>query len=104
MILTKQRVESIEPGARDVFAWDDRLAGFGVRVKPSGARSYLIQYRNSQGRSRRMTVGRHGVLTPDEARTRAKKLLAKVTDGNDPAGTGRPTARRRRLPSFATAT
>ncbi|MCH7931495.1 MAG: tyrosine-type recombinase/integrase, partial [Proteobacteria bacterium] len=86
MILTKQRVESIEPGARDVFAWDDRLAGFGVRVKPSGTRSYVIQYRNSQGRSRRMTVGRHGVLTPDEARTRAKKLLAKVTDGNDPAG------------------
>ena len=86
MKLTKRRVEGIKPGTCDAFAWDDALAGFGVRVKPSGVRSYVIQYRNRPGRSRRVTIGRHGTLTPDEARQRAKKLLAAVADGGDPAG------------------
>ena len=53
--ITKKRVESIKPGDRDVFEWDDELRGFGVRIKPSGVRSYIIQYRNRFGRSRRQT-------------------------------------------------
>ena len=62
--LTKKRVESIKPTDRDSFQWDDELRGFGVRVKASGARSYVIQYRNRHGRSRRLTIGAHGRLTP----------------------------------------
>ncbi len=85
MKLTKQRVEKINPGEGDTITWDDGLTGFGVRVKPSGVRSYLVQYRSAQGRSRRVTLGRHGVLTLDEARRRAKKLLGVVADGGDPA-------------------
>jgi hypothetical protein len=74
--LTKRAVERIRPEPkRDVVVWDQELRGFGVRGKPSGARSYLVQYRNAYGRSKRLTIGKHGVLTPDQARRQAKKLL-----------------------------
>jgi integrase len=84
--ITKRLVESIKPGAGDVFAWDDELRGFGVRVKPSGVRSYLVQYRNQHGRSKRLTIGAHGRLTSEEARREARLILAGVERGKDPAG------------------
>ena len=70
---------------RDVVLWDSRVAGFGLRVKPSGAKSYILQYRNAGGRSRRYTIARAGELTPDEARGMAEKLRGKIRDGADPA-------------------
>lgn len=84
--LTKRAVDSIEPAMEgDVFHWDDALPGFGLRVKPSGTKSYLIQYRNRHGRSRRLTLGRHGVLTVEEARADARQKLASAARGEDPA-------------------
>lgn len=70
--ITKRQVEGMKPAASDVFAWDDELRGFGVRVKPSGLRSYVVQYRNAHGRSKRMTIGEHGRLTAEEARKQAR--------------------------------
>ena len=61
------------------------LPGFGVRVLASGTRSYLVQYRNHRGRSRRVSLGRHGTLTPAEARGAARKLLLEAKLGSDPA-------------------
>ncbi len=85
MKITVRTVEKIQPGPRDVFAWDEALTGFGVRVKPSGKKSYLIQYRNKEGRSRRMTICKTNVLTPAEAREMALQKLAEVARGGDPA-------------------
>lgn len=83
--LTVRTVESVVPGSSDIFLWDTDLTGFGLRVKPTGLKTYFIQYRTKGGTSRRYTIGRHGVLKPEEARTRALKLLASIADGKDPA-------------------
>jgi integrase len=86
MKLTKRALDALKPSpAHDVFLWDDELPGFGVRIKSSGIRSFIVQYRNSSGASRRMTLGKFGVLTPDEARKIAKLVLADAARGGDPA-------------------
>ncbi|MGO8844170.1 MAG: tyrosine-type recombinase/integrase [Methylocella sp.] len=85
--LTKRFVDSLKPNHNglDLFAWDSELRGFGVRMKPSGSASYLVQYRTAQGRTRRYAFAKVGTLTPDEARTKAKRLLVEVGSGNDPS-------------------
>lgn len=83
--LTQAHISKLRSGNCEVVVWDDDLPGFGIRVKPSGVKSFLIQYRNNGGRSRRLTLGRYGKLTPDEARKRAKKEFAAILDGADPA-------------------
>lgn len=82
--ITKRLVESCEASGRDYFLWDDDLQGFGLRVFASGRRSYLVQYRKD-GRSRRVTIGSHGRLTPEEARKEARILLGDVARGENPA-------------------
>jgi integrase len=61
------------------------VRGFGLRIKTTGVRSFMVQYRNSSGISRRVTLGRVGVLTVDQARALAKRALADVIKGGDPA-------------------
>jgi integrase len=99
--ITKRRVENLPVGERDMFLWDSELRGFGLRVKPSGVRSYLIQYRNRHGRSRRLTIGKHGRLTAEEARRRARLLLAEVEHGSDPAADRAADRRAETLAKFA---
>jgi integrase len=84
--LTKRAIDATKPASnRDVFRWDTELRGFGLRVKPTGVKSFIIQYRTMTGISRRVTIGQHGRLTPDEARTQAKIQLGRVARGDDPA-------------------
>jgi hypothetical protein len=70
---------------RDVFVWDTELRGFGVRAKPSAAKTFLIQYRNIEGWTRRLVLGQYGVLTPESARHLARQKLTAVAEGADPA-------------------
>ena len=62
------------------------MPGFGVRVKPAGVRSYIVQYRDRQtGDSRRKTIGQHGpLLTFHKAREQARIILAEALNGRDP--------------------
>jgi integrase len=84
--LTKRTVDALKPRpGRDLVVFDSEVSGFGVRVKSSGRKSYLIQYRNAGGRSRRLTIAGHGRMTADEARDEAKQLLAAADRGQDPA-------------------
>ena len=83
--ITKRAVDALqcERGKDRTFLWDDALSGFGVAAFPSGKKVYVVQFRQN-GRSRRMAVADHGRMTPDEARSQAKKLLGAVESGTDP--------------------
>jgi hypothetical protein len=85
--LTKRTVDAIrpDPAGREIFVWDDGLRGFGVRMMPSGAASYLVQYRTAEGRTRRLRIGKIGTLTPDEAREIARDKLVAAAKGADPS-------------------
>ena len=63
---------------------DSELRGFGIRILPSGAHSYFVRYRRG-GQRRRISLGSHGTLIPEQARARAIQLLARVGAGEDPA-------------------
>lgn len=85
MKITNTSVKNIEPpetGYRIVY--DDRLQGFGLRVTASGVRSYIAEDRVN-GKTRRVTLGRHGTITADQARADAKNKLAAMSGGTDPA-------------------
>jgi integrase len=87
--LTKRFVESVKPDAKAVVVFDDGkpgIPGFGLRVLPSGVRSYFLQYRNKEGRLRWFTIGKHGKVTVDEARKKAGQIHAAVASGKDPSG------------------
>jgi len=81
--LTKRTVDALQPGTPDYFVWDDDLAGFGLRVWPTGRKVYVAQYR-AAGRTRRVKIGGHGALTVEEARKLAKGILGDVAKGEDP--------------------
>lgn len=87
--ITKRSVDALVPVERAFIAFDPDLAGFGVRVMPTGAKSYVVEYRPHGGgrgvSKRRVTIGKVGALTPDQARKAAADMLAKVRLGADPA-------------------
>ena len=75
------------PQPAEYSVWDSKLPGFGVRVRPTGAKSFIVVYRAGVGRgapSRRFTIGAVGKLAPEAARTRAKQILYAVAHGRDP--------------------
>lgn len=78
MRLTKRTVDATQPGNKDVIIWDAELRGFGLRIKPSGAKIFLVQYRDESRRTRRLSIGRYGVLTVEQAR--ALKRMAELVD------------------------
>lgn len=79
--VNKRSVDALEPGKE---LWDVELKGFGVRARGS-SKTFVLMCR-ADGRQRRLTIGRYGVLTSDEARKEAKRLLGRVASGKDPAG------------------
>ena len=95
--LTKRTVDALEPEAKDYFVWDTLIAGFGVRIMPSGAKTYQAQYRKG-GRTRRISLGRHGTLTVEQARLLAKEVLGDVAKGKNPA---EDIAQHRKAPTVA---
>jgi integrase len=85
--ITKKAVDALHAGDRDRYGWDDEIRGFGVKVTPRGRKVYLYQYRYPRGRAgrtRRVSIGAHGNLAPDQARRRARSLAAAVAEGRDP--------------------
>ena len=89
--LTKSSIDQLSVTNRDTIYWDEGLPGFGLRVKTTGVKSFVVQYRNRQtGRSNRKTLGRYGpTLSFHAARDLARSLLAEVVRGEDPVANAR---------------
>jgi integrase len=86
--ITKRTVDALQSKGSEFTAWDDTVSGFGVRVRPTGAKSYVVVYRAGAGRGspvRRYTIAAVGKITPEIARARAKAILGAVVHGHDPA-------------------
>ena len=85
--ITKRAVDDVSPSPSDQFVWDTELKGFGLKVTPAGNKVYILQYRTGGRRSptKRVTIGRHGALTPDQARSEAARLAGAIAAGGDPA-------------------
>ena len=91
--ISKRTVDALSVEDRDAIFWDRDLSGFGVRVYPSGRKVYVVQSRGPRG-SRRVTLGRHGKITPAQARKRAAR---DHRQDQDPGRSRcRPSPRRRR--------
>lgn len=86
MRLTKKTVDGLKSADKAFIIWDASLGGFGVKVSPSGRKAFLVQYRISgqSRKTRRFTLGAHGKITCEQARVKAKNLLAQATFGDNP--------------------
>jgi integrase len=88
--LGKRTIDRLPQVSRRTTFYDTELTGFGLRVSPSGARSWIVEYRPGAGgrgiATRRMAIGTTKTLTPEQARAQAESLLANVKLGADPAG------------------
>ena len=82
--LTKRIVDSLEPGSKERIVFDEELKGFGLRITPTGRKTFIVQYR-AGGRCRRVKVGQMGSVTPDQARKQAQSILGAVARGENPA-------------------
>ena len=83
--ITKRVVDAATAKAKPYFVWDGELKGFGLCVLPTGVKCYVFQYRTPEGRPRRITIGKHGDWTPDQARRKAEDYRQLVRAGGDPA-------------------
>jgi ribosomal protein L16/L10AE len=87
--ITKRVVDAAQQQSATYLVRDGEVKGFVLVVTPAGAKSYAVDYRAGSGRGapkRRLTIGKHGSpWTPETARIEAKRLLAEVAAGRDPA-------------------
>ncbi len=102
--ITKRAVDAAKATGTEYVVWDDggkeTVKGFGLKVTPAGGKVYIYRYRlarpgqAAQTAPTKYTIGKHGTLTPDQARDRARELAAMVSHGIDP--------RKRKLDAIAT--
>src|ERR1700722_1798577 len=86
--ISKRMIDHLKPRPKEYAVFDSDIPGFGIRVRPSGTKSYILMYRAGHGRRaalRKLTIGLAGKLTPDQARKLAKQLAGDVAHGIDPA-------------------
>jgi len=94
--INKSSVDAFTATQTESMLWDDKIAGFGLKVTPTGSKSYLFQYRlgGRSGKTRRYTIGRHGSMTPDGARKEAERLVLLISQGIDPQQSKQDKARK----------
>ena len=100
--LTKRAIDAIGPVEKPTVFYDSELTGFCLKVLPSGAKRWCVEYRSGAGGrgvgKTRMVLGSTTAMTPDQARLSAKTTLSSVALGQDPA---RKRSTERAMPTFA---
>ena len=89
--LSKRVVDELTAREKEYICWDSALPGFGVRVYPGGAKTYLVQRRGPRG-SKRIALGRHGTISAEDARRQAAVLLPRIEAGGEPGDERHPKA------------
>lgn len=83
--LTRAAIAALEPSTRDVFLWDSELPRFGVKVTPTGRKTFLVRYATAAKANGKFHIGRCSDMTPDQARELARWAFQQVAAGKDPA-------------------
>ena len=81
--ISKRMVDALSAHGRPGVYWDRDLPGFGVRLYPTGRKTYVVQSRGPTG-SRRVTVGQHGAISAEQARKAAAAIIDRIKAGEDP--------------------
>lgn len=82
--LSKKMIDAFEATGKLEYLWDAEVKGFGVVITPAGSKSFILNYRNQDNRSRRKTIGKYGKLTVEQARDIARDLTYRIAKGDDP--------------------
>ena len=82
--ISKRSVEHLAVEGDDRLFWDRDLSGFGVRVYATRRKVYVVQTRDPAGKAKRVTIGVHGRIAPDEARSRAAVVIDRIRRGEEP--------------------
>ena len=81
--ISRRTVEALRVEGRDAVFWDRDLPGFGVRVHRTERKTYVVQTRGPAG-LKRVTIGQHGEVTPEQARKDASEVIDRIKRGMDP--------------------
>ena len=82
--LTKRIIDSLEVTGADHIIWDSQLSGFGIRISPKGRKTFVVQYRH-HGKSKKVRLGKYGLVTVDQARKEAQTILGALASGKNPS-------------------
>ena len=82
--ITAQAVSKLKPRSTKFIEYDQELKGFGIRVEPSGHKSFVLTYRTRTGMQRRITIGQHPSWSVAAARKEAEELRVRISRGEDP--------------------
>ena|SRR5690606_3302329 len=89
--LTKKTIDNLvspkptsEGKATQAFYRDTELTGFGLKLTSAGTKIYIVEAR-VQGKPKRITIGKHGALTPEQARKQAQRLIGEIAVGRNPS-------------------
>jgi Arm DNA-binding domain len=96
--LTDATVATLQlpPGKADALFWDDAVPGFGIRIRATGVRAWVFQYKAGGYATRRLTIGRVGAIRAARARQIAGEYHAQVKLGRNPSAEKRAAAERSR--------
>jgi len=81
--LSNKFIEKLSSTTEKIY-WDSVMKGFGIRISPSGRKSFIINWRNNEGRQGRKVIGVHGKITTEQARKLAQKYFYQISLGNEP--------------------